>query len=61
MDECTKVGTTVNNRQCLRGSAEKVSKTVAMRRAVRRENVDVARCCQSRRSRVRVEPATLAT
>jgi hypothetical protein len=45
MDECTKVGTTVNNRQCLRGSAEKVSKTVAMRRAVRRENVDVARCC----------------
>jgi hypothetical protein len=47
---CMKVGTTMNTRQYLRGSAEKVSETVAVRRAVSRENADAACYCRRRQS-----------
>jgi hypothetical protein len=44
----TKVGTTMNICYYLRGPAQKVSETVAVRIAGRRENVVVAHCCRSR-------------
>jgi hypothetical protein len=46
---CMKVGTTMNTRQYLRGSAE-VSETVAVRRAASRENADAACYCRRRQS-----------
>jgi hypothetical protein len=57
----TKVGTTMNRHQCLRGPAEMVSEMAVMHIAVRREDADVVRHCRSGQSRVRVETANLAT
>jgi hypothetical protein len=44
---CTKVGTTMNRCHCLRGPAKKVYEMVAMHRAVRTKDVDVACYCRS--------------